>query len=165
MCADRAFFDSLPRRRGAASALLLDGAGRLLVVRPSYRPGWGLPGGVIEAGESPLGAVRRECAEELGFVPALDGLLCVDFLPPDPAIAPDGREALVFTFTGRLEAGAFEAIRLPPDELVAAEMVDPAAADRYLPAPAARRVAACLAALADGRPGALYLEYGRPVQW
>lgn len=44
------FFDSLPRTRGAASALLRDEAGRVLLVKPTYRPGWGLPGGVIEMG-------------------------------------------------------------------------------------------------------------------
>jgi len=39
------FFDSLPRTRGAASALLRDEAGRVLLVKPTYRPGGGCRAG------------------------------------------------------------------------------------------------------------------------
>ena len=40
-------------------------------MRDDYRhPGsWGLPGGKMEAGETMLGAMERECREELGAMP------------------------------------------------------------------------------------------------
>ena len=40
-------------------------------MRDDYRhPGsWGLPGGKIESGETMLGAMERECREELGAMP------------------------------------------------------------------------------------------------
>ncbi|SEQ13413.1 ADP-ribose pyrophosphatase YjhB, NUDIX family [Lentzea xinjiangensis] len=41
-------------------------AGRLLVVRSRHKKAFYLPGGKIEAGESPAGALRREVREELG---------------------------------------------------------------------------------------------------
>jgi 8-oxo-dGTP pyrophosphatase MutT (NUDIX family) len=41
-----------------------------LMRNDSKHPGtWGLPGGKIESGETLRDAMRRECQEELGFVP------------------------------------------------------------------------------------------------
>jgi 8-oxo-dGTP diphosphatase len=39
----------------------------LLLVRPSYRGGWHLPGGGVRRGEKPEAAARRELAEEIGL--------------------------------------------------------------------------------------------------
>ena len=36
---------------------------------------WGLPGGKIEAGETLLGGMERECTEELGFFPQYQRLV------------------------------------------------------------------------------------------
>ncbi|MFC7330930.1 NUDIX domain-containing protein [Marinactinospora rubrisoli] len=153
-----AFYESLPRSRGAASALLRDEVGRVLLVNPTYKPGWGMPGGTIEQLESPLTACRRECAEELGFVPHLTALACVDWVPPH--LSPDGRPATAFVFAGTLTPGQFEAIRLPKDELSDARLVDPADLAGHLPEPTARRISACLKA-----ERTVYLEHGRPVDW
>ncbi|MEJ2860906.1 NUDIX hydrolase [Actinomycetospora flava] len=37
----------------AAAAVFRDDDGRVLLVHPVYKPGWELPGGIVEAGESP----------------------------------------------------------------------------------------------------------------
>jgi ADP-ribose pyrophosphatase YjhB (NUDIX family) len=49
--------------------LVWDGDGRLLMARHSYLrpPGWGLPGGWLQANETFEAGVARELAEELGF--------------------------------------------------------------------------------------------------
>ena len=52
-----------PEIRGVAVAVW--SAGRLLVVRPSYRRGYDLPGGGLDAGEEPRRGAARELAEEL----------------------------------------------------------------------------------------------------
>lgn len=48
-----------------ATACLLDGAGRILVVRKRGTRMFMLPGGKLDAGETPLQALRRELHEEL----------------------------------------------------------------------------------------------------
>ncbi|MDS1269130.1 NUDIX hydrolase [Lipingzhangella sp. LS1_29] len=157
---ERAFFDSLPRSRGVAAALLYTGDARVLVVKPTYKPGWTLPGGVIEAGESPLAACRRECGEELGFVPALSHLVGVDWMPPHSS--PDGRAATAFVFVGHVAHTVVDQVRLPAEELSAVELVVASRLGNYLPPSLLRRVRSCLDAATT--PGVtVYLEHGVPV--
>lgn len=42
---------------------------------PKHPDTWGLPGGKIEAGETLLGGMERECTEELGCFPAYQRLI------------------------------------------------------------------------------------------
>jgi ADP-ribose pyrophosphatase YjhB (NUDIX family) len=51
-------------------AIVHDSAGRLLLIRRGHPPHegmWSVPGGRVEAGESPEAAVAREVAEETGL--------------------------------------------------------------------------------------------------
>src|SRR3981081_1459510 len=45
-------------------ALVIDGEGRIFLVKHSYVSGWHLPGGGVEAGETLVEAVARELQEE-----------------------------------------------------------------------------------------------------
>ncbi len=156
---DSAFYASLPRTRGAAAALLLDERGRILLVKPTYKDGWFMPGGVIEAGESPLTACLRECGEELGVVPGLDGLACVDWGPPR-----DGVDAVnIFVFTGRITGEQIREIRLPADELSDYMLGAPEDIAELVPPHLQRRLEPCLRAAAGG-PVA-YLEDGKEPAW
>ncbi|HET7803069.1 MAG TPA: NUDIX domain-containing protein [Pseudolabrys sp.] len=61
-----------------ARAMVIDGAGRIFLVKHSYVDGWHLPGGGVETGETFLDALARELAEEgsirLGTSPRLFGI-------------------------------------------------------------------------------------------
>ncbi len=48
-------------------ALAVDGEGRVLLVRHSYLPGWHLPGGRVDKGETACAAAIRELREETGL--------------------------------------------------------------------------------------------------
>ena len=83
--------------------------GGIVLVRRKYPPpGWALPGGFIEAGESAAAAARRELREETG----LDGELVELFhVYSDPARDPRG-PTLGAVFIGRargVPAGADDA--------------------------------------------------------
>ncbi len=47
--------------------------GALLLVRNSYREGWGMPGGLLRRGEKPAAAAKREAEEEIGIVVEPEG--------------------------------------------------------------------------------------------
>lgn len=104
------------RKRVAADALLRDAEGRVLLVDPTYKPVWDLPGGMAEANESPVDAVHRELVEELGLDVTLLALLRVDWVSPHGPW--DDLLALVFD-AGTL---SFEecALLRPHDEEIAA---------------------------------------------
>lgn len=67
--------------RGAtlgARAMVIDGAGRIFLIKHTYVDGWHLPGGGVETGETLVEALARELAEEgnirLGSSPQLFGI-------------------------------------------------------------------------------------------
>lgn len=68
------------RKRCAADALIRDEADRVLLVDPTYKDGWDLPGGMVEAGESPADAVVRELGEELALAVRPTRLLAVEWV-------------------------------------------------------------------------------------
>lgn len=104
----------LPTKRMGAGAVIQDSNGRVLIVKPTYKPAWELPGGAVEDDESPRAACVRELHEELGITVAVGELLCVDY----NSSTPDYVESLMFLFaTEPLDAATIAKIELPPEEL------------------------------------------------
>lgn len=144
----------------AAGVLLFDDADRVLLVDPTYKPGWEFPGGVVERGESPAAAGHREVAEELGI--ELTGgleLLVVDWEPPHPA----GHGGLRLIFDGgRMPSADIGRLLLPPAELRGWRFVTEDEAAGLLPPERLDRLRWALRAREQGRP--LNLEAGHPAQ-
>jgi 8-oxo-dGTP diphosphatase len=61
------WLNSLPSKRLAAQVILRNEDGHIMLVKPVYREGWLLPGGIVEEGESPMAGAQRELMEELGI--------------------------------------------------------------------------------------------------
>jgi 8-oxo-dGTP diphosphatase len=152
----------------SASAMIFDRSGRLLILKPTYKSGWTIPGGVMEAdGETPWQACRREVREECGLDLAAGRLACVDFRPPRPARPagpgkpgkPANPGGIRFLFDcGRLDDSSLAGLTLQAAEISEYRLVRLPKALKLLRKPIRRRVAAAR------RPGApLYLENGRPA--
>lgn len=107
----------LARKSMAAGVLFQDDSGRVLLVEPSYKPTWEIPGGAVEADESPWAAAGRELAEELGWSRPIGRLLVVDHVPtrePRP-------EGVVFVFDGgRIDTSDIENMTFPDGEILSA---------------------------------------------
>ena len=147
---------SIPRIPASAGALIVDPAGRLLILKPTYKKGWTVPGGQIDAdGESPWEACRRETLEECGIVVARGRLVCVDFLRPRPE-RPGG---VRFLFDcGSIDDPTSSSIVLQAEEIAEHRFVEASEALELLSGPLRRRVSQARSAT-----GFVYLEDGRPV--
>ncbi|MFE9996755.1 NUDIX domain-containing protein [Streptomyces avermitilis] len=154
------YIAGLPRVLAGAAVLFRDATGRVLLVEPSYREGWALPGGTIESddGETPRQGARRETVEEIGLDVEPGRLLAVDWVPgtarpPLVAYLYDG---------GVLGEEDLKAIRLQEEELLSWRLVPREELPEYLPGALGRRVLAGLDAVAEGT-GTAELENGHRV--
>jgi 8-oxo-dGTP pyrophosphatase MutT (NUDIX family) len=146
----------LPGIPVSAGALIYDRAGRLLILKPTYKSGWTIPGGVMEAdGESPWEACQREVQEETGLEVSHGRLVVMDFRRPKEA-RPGG---IRFLFDcGQVSDAALAGLKLQPEEISEFRLVPLPDALGLLRGPIRRRVRAAT----KGR-GLVYLEHGRPV--
>jgi 8-oxo-dGTP diphosphatase len=151
-----------PAIPASAGAMIFDRSGRLLILKPTYKSGWTIPGGVMEAdGETPWEACRREVREECGLDVQAGRLACVDFRRPRPARPgkPGNPGGIRFLFDcGELDDASLAAVVLQPEEISEHRLARLPAALKLLREPIRLRVAA---ARSTGAPR--YLENGRTV--
>jgi 8-oxo-dGTP diphosphatase len=146
----------LPAIPVSAGALIFDRKGRLLILKPTYKSGWTIPGGVMEAdGETPWQACQREVREECGIEIGTGRLACMDFRRPR-AGRPGG---IRFLFDcGSVSSAALRDITVQPEEISEHRLAPLPEALKLLRAPIRRRVKAAVST-----SGTVYLEQGRPV--
>ena len=145
---------SLPAIPVSAGALIFDPAGRLLILKPTYKSGWTIPGGVMEAdGESPWEACQREVREETGLEVSRGRLAAMDFRPAKP-----GRLAGIrYLFDcGQVADEALADVKLQPEEISDSRLVSLTEAFTLLRGPISRRVR-------SATQGHFYLEDGQPA--
>jgi len=151
--------EPLPAIPVSAGALIYDRNGRLLILKPTYKSGWTIPGGVMEAdGESPWEACQREVREETGLELSRGRLVVMDFRRPKEA-RPGG---IRFLFDcGQVSEAALADVKLQPEEISEFRLVSLPDALGLLRGPIRRRVRA--ATKVRGPRALVYLENGRPV--
>ncbi len=131
------------------NAVILDAEGRVLLALRDRPPIWNLPGGSVEAGETPWGAAVREVREEVALHVAVQRLAGVYDR------SPDGDPVLVFacavlagepaTSAEAVEVGWFDPADLPGpinpyqrQRIADAVGTGPAAVLRHQPGPSVR---------------------------
>lgn len=139
----------MARPRVAAGALIRDAEGRILIVKPTYKEGWDIPGGYVEPGESPADACRRELREELGVDRQPGRLVLVDWAPH-----PNEGDKLLFIFDGGT-LDSLGAVRPDGLEISDARFVVPAEIDSLMPTRLVHRIAT-----ATAQPHDAYAESG-----
>ncbi|MFE2970157.1 NUDIX domain-containing protein [Streptomyces sp. NPDC059340] len=88
------------RKKVSVGGISFDDKGRILLVNPSYKERWDLPGGILEVGEDPVTGLRREIREELGIECRVGELRAVDYGASDW----EGAEIIMLTFFVELAA-------------------------------------------------------------
>ncbi len=147
------YFKSLPTKRMGAGALFSDTRGNILIVKPSYKDSWEVPGGVVENNESPRKAAEREIQEEIGLEKHLSQLLCVDYQDAFGIKT----ESLMFIFDGGVLSDAeIKSIKLDEKELTEFRFVSIDEASKLLTPVLARRIQQ--AVIAKAQKSGVYLE-------
>ena len=144
------FYQSLPTKRMGAGALFRNAQGEVLLVKPSYKDHWEIPGGIVEQNESPRQALIRELFEELSlkFESQDFRLICVEYMEA----GHEKTEALMFIFeyVGLVENLSNALIPIDSREILEIQFVEPSQVadkvDHFL----ASRIALALNALAKG---------------
>jgi mutator protein MutT len=99
--------ESPEQRIRCVGAVVLDDAGRLLLIRRANEPGrgrWSVPGGRVEAGETDHQAVIREVAEETGLAVEV-----TSSLGNVHRCAPDGAVFDIHDYSCRVTSGTLRA--------------------------------------------------------
>jgi len=154
--ADKLYYANLPRKIVGAGAIFFNSIGELLIVKPTYKDGWSIPGGAVELNESPREGCIREVKEEIGLDIYIKKLLVLDYRAKDD-------DSLQFIFLGgTLDVQQIANIKLQESELSEYKFVstDDAIAN-YLRSNLAGRTPACLKAIRTGK--CYYLEGSKEI--
>lgn len=137
-------YRELPKKLVGGGVVIVDKDLRVLLVEPTYKDTWEIPGGTVEIDESPREAARRECREELGFDIEIGRLLVVDWVSQGQTPG----DGLMFIYaTGPVDSSR---IAIPTDELRSWEWCDNEAVIARVPNYKARRIFAAIDALLNG---------------
>lgn len=136
----------------AAGVLLRAVDSRVVLVEPSYKPTWDIPGGSVDADEAPWVTARRELREELGIDRPMDTVLVIDH----EHAAAGYPEGMVWVFDGgTVDDRDVDRLQLTDDEIASVGLYHLSeVTDRLKPA-LARRLAVALHVAVSGTSLAL----------
>ncbi|WP_330174520.1 NUDIX hydrolase [Streptomyces sp. NBC_01498] len=141
-----------PRRRIGAVVLVRNNAGDVLLVKPTYKEGWQLPGGAAHQGEKVSDAAARELKEETGLNIDVTHFVALDHVPANEETgSPEGFN--VVCNGGTLTAQDAANVAVPEDaakELSSLRWVPLAELDSHALPYQERRIRQAVAAIEQG---------------
>lgn len=113
----------------AASAVVTDTTGGIVLVKRTDNELWTIPGGAMEPGESIAECCRREVLEESGYQVSITGLVGLYTNPRHVVEYSDGevRQQFSVCFAARIEGGSGR----PSSETSQVNLVHPSQLDDY----------------------------------
>ena len=152
------YYANLPAKLLAAGVIFYNENKEILLVKPNYREGWSIPGGTLNANETPVQAATREVQEEIFLAISKLTLICVDYMSADNYVP----ENLQFIFYGGiLNQEQINTIKIQQEELDAYEFVSPENAAIMLRKNLAKRLPHCIEAIENNK--IIYLENGNKI--
>ena len=151
------FWKNIPKKRMGTGALILNEKSEVLIVKPTYKDHWSVPGGVVDANESPREACMREIKEEIGLTMPELHFICVAY-QRNPGTKKG--ESLQFMFYGGVLAkDTIAQIVIPKEEIAEFKFVDVKTALSLLNSALANRLLLSMEAIKKNQP--FYLERER----
>ena len=144
--------------RVAAGVLFTDDQDRILMVVPTYKDYYDIPGGYVEHGETPYQAAQREVHEELGIKPPIGRLLVADWWQESPE-NESGPKLLAIFDGGQLTHSEVRSIDIDSDEIADISWCGPEDVTAVTIDRLANRIQMALNARND--ENTIYLENGR----
>lgn len=127
----------------------------VLMVRPTYKEFWDIPGGYVEPGESPEAACKREIKEELDLSANTLQLAAIDWAPNEK----EGDKLLFLFLAPHLTDIDPASLRFPDQELTEARFIDLDELAQFTIPRLVRRLTTTAAAVESGQ-FPVYLEHG-----
>lgn len=146
----------LAKKPSSSAVIYTDSSQKVLLVKTSYRDYWMLPGGNVEAMESPLQAGLREIREELGADLPIKRLLGLEYLQDED------REYYHFIFWGgELDAEKISNINIQKEEITEYKFYDLDTAKQAVRPRSQEMIAKLIEAVKLN--SIVYFENGKPV--
>lgn len=139
------YYQNLPKKRAAVGALIFNNKKEILLVKPSYRDYWIIPGGVVEKSESLDQALLREIKEELNLIINSKNinLAIVDYRPEkfEDNVQKDDSLQIIFD-CGIISEKLIKLIKIDNDEIIDFKFLPIGEALGFLSNPIVRRLKA-----------------------
>lgn len=146
------FYKNLPKKRMGVGVLFFNENDELLILKPTYKNYWSIPGGIIDKNESPQKAGIREVKEEIGLDLKNPRFLCIEYIPD---LGKDENLQFIF-YGGILDSTQIENIKINNEEISDYKFLKLEEAQKILSEKLKNRIPLCLDALK--KKTAIYLE-------
>ncbi|MBI5466980.1 MAG: NUDIX hydrolase [Candidatus Kerfeldbacteria bacterium] len=137
----------VPKKRVSAGVIFLNSRREVLMVKPTYKSVWVIPGGVINQYESPQDGAIREVHEETGLTVSSPQFIGVVHAPRPG----EGDDVMHFFFYGGVLSDDVQ-LTLQAAELETWKFMPVADVSRYAVPQFAARLTSLLTAIEDQRP-------------